>query len=197
MHSWQHRYRTQCSSIYVVDTVVYSGLRLSARSQDESGLRIGEHFGVSCALILTLNSVYWIQIHLWSSYDARLMYARRTVLTGCYLGCSFNVGLSVIKTRPTPHHGCHGGARGGGGGVHGSLIPICCELPDHDTTLQHTTLKLIFSFCPGQFLSVAFCWRPQWLQWNNERFQAITISHLCPWFIIEITVSGQCRTASM
>ena len=36
---------------------VQSGLRLHVRSDDENGSCIRERFGVSCTLILTLNSV--------------------------------------------------------------------------------------------------------------------------------------------
>ena len=41
-----------------------SGLHLRTRSQDENGSHVGEQFGVSCALILTFNSVGLTQIHL-------------------------------------------------------------------------------------------------------------------------------------
>ena len=43
---------------------VYGGLHLHERSQDENGLRIRERAGVSCMLILTLNSIGCTQIYL-------------------------------------------------------------------------------------------------------------------------------------
>ena len=43
---------------------VYCSLRLYTRSQYENGLHVGEWFGVSCALILKLNSVACTQNYL-------------------------------------------------------------------------------------------------------------------------------------
>ena len=43
---------------------VYSGLRLRARSKSENDSHVGERFGFSCALILTVNSVGCTQIYL-------------------------------------------------------------------------------------------------------------------------------------
>ena len=73
-HSWQRR--------VVCDKV----------QEDEYGSIIREWFGVSCALIPMLNSVACTQItkiYLWSSCDARLMYARMVDLTGAYVRRSF------------------------------------------------------------------------------------------------------------
>ena len=48
-----------------------------------------------CALILMLNSVSCTQSYLWSSCDARLMYARMIDLTGFYMQWAFKVILWI------------------------------------------------------------------------------------------------------
>ena len=76
-----------------------SGLHLCARSQDESGSCVAERFGVSCALILTLNSVGCTQIYLCSSCNVRLMYARMRDLMGSDFGAVLNIGQVVYVPR--------------------------------------------------------------------------------------------------
>ena len=61
------------------------------RGQYENGSCVREWFGVSCALILTLNLVGFTPMYLCRSCDARLMDFKRS-----YFRCSFNGSFNEI-----------------------------------------------------------------------------------------------------
>ena len=74
--------------------------------EDSNRQHIGSRsnaLGISCTLILTLNSVGCTRIYLWSSCDARLMYTRMIDLTGCYLRCNF---IKHSQTRDGTGNAC-------------------------------------------------------------------------------------------